>query len=415
MKNNKRVVVTGMGIASPLGSSLASNWDALVNGQSGISKITQFDTKDFEINIAGEIKDFDPLSVITQKELKKIDRFSYLAIHAADEALKDSGLQALEDEEIQKNMGALVGVGMGGLAKIQEQTLLLKEKGPKRITPFFIPQVIGNMASGLISIRHKLKGPNYAVTSACASGAHSIGEAFRYIQTGRQTYMLAGGSESVICELAVGGFAAMKALSKNVSDPKLASRPFDKDRDGFVLSEGAGILILEEYENAKSRGAKIYGEIVGYGASSDGYHMAAPEPEGLGAAKAMSTALQDAELNADKISYINAHGTSTPAGDRIETDAIKKVFKDHASNLIVNSTKSMMGHTLGAAGAIESIFTLLAIKNQCSPPTINIETPDELCDLDYCANITKDLPIEYALNNSFGFGGTNASIVFKKI
>lgn len=411
----RRVVVTGVGIISPLGLTLEENWDNAISGKSGIGKITAFDTEKFDVKIAGEVKGFDPLTIIEKKEVKKMDRFTQFAMYAATQALQESGLDLATNELLRARTGAIVGVGIGGLQSIEEQTEVYLNRGPSRITPFFIPLVITNMAAGHLSIRFGLRGPNYSVTSACASGVHSIGEAARYIQNGTCDVMLAGGVESAVTPLAIAGFASMKALSTRNDEPQAASRPFDRDRDGFVLSEGGAILVLEDYEHASRRGSKIYAELSGYGVSSDAYHMTAPSMDGAGAALAMKMALKNAEIAPDKIGYINAHGTSTPAGDGIETRAIKHVFGDHAKKLMVSSTKSMTGHALGGAGALESVFSLMSLKHQLAPPTINLQNPSDDCDLDYVANVAKPGKFEAVLNNSFGFGGTNACLVFNKI
>ncbi len=412
-KHQRRVVVTGIGMVTPLGLNKDESWKNCVSGTSGIDNITQFDAASFDVKFAGEVKNFDPTPYIEKKEQKKMDRFIQFSMAAANMAVKDSGISWTE--ELTEKTGVLVGVGIGGLPGIEAQHTVLKDRGPYRLTPFFIPMVIANMASGQISIQYGLRGPNYSVTSACASGAHSVGEATRYIREGICDVMLAGGGESCICPLAVGGFAAMKALSTRNEQPKMASRPFDRDRDGFVLAEGAAILVLEDYESAVRRGARIYGEVTGYGVSSDAYHMTNPAPGGSGAAKAMKMALEDARLNPEQLQYINAHGTSTPVGDELETQAVKSVFKDHARRIWVSSTKSMTGHTLGAAGAIESAFSLLALHENVAPPTMNLENPSEVCDLDYVPMAARDGKFQSVLNNSFGFGGTNACVVFTKV
>jgi 3-oxoacyl-[acyl-carrier-protein] synthase II len=409
----RRVVVTGIGLVSPLGLSLAETWDGLVSGRSGIGPITQFDASHHDVKFAGEVRNFDANLYIEKKEQKKMDRFIHLSLACAEMALKDSGLELTE--KIKDRAGSIVGVGIGGLGAIEHNTLILRDRGPSRITPFFIPMSITNMASGNITIKYGLRGVNYSVTSACSSGAHSIGEATQYIRSGLCDVMLAGGSESSITPLAVGGFASMKALSTRNDQPQMASRPFDRDRDGFVIAEAAAILVLEDYEFASRRGARIYGEVTGYGASSDAHHMTNPAPGGIGAAKAMHAAITDAGLNKEEINYVNAHGTSTPAGDGVETEALHKVFGDHAKKLWVSSTKSMTGHTLGAAGAIESAFSLMTLHKNIAPPTINLENPGEGCDLDYVPLTARDGKMLHVVNNSFGFGGTNACLVFSKI
>ncbi len=412
-RTQRRVVVTGIGLISPLGLNLNETWDALVKGQSGIGPITQFDPAAYDVKFAGEVKNFDPNVYIEKKEQKKMDRFLHFSLACAEMALKDSGLELTE--KVKERTGSIVGVGIGGLGAIEANETILKERGPSRVTPFFVPMCITNMASGNITIKYGLKGVNYSVTSACSSGAHSIGEATNYIRAGLADVMVAGGSESTICPLAVAGFASMRALSTRNDQPKMASRPFDKGRDGFVIAEGASIFILEDYEFAKKRGARIYGEVTGYGASSDAYHMTNPAPGGAGAAKAMTAAIKDAGLNPNEIGYVNAHGTSTPAGDGLETQAIHSTFGDHAKKLWVSSTKSMTGHTLGAAGAIESAFSLMTLFKNIAPPTINLENPSDDCDLDYIPHTARDCKFDHVANNSFGFGGTNACLIFSKI
>ncbi len=409
----RRVVVTGIGLVSPLGLNAEESWQNCIGGVSGIDMITLFDASGYDVRFAGEVKNFDPSLYIEKKEQKKMDRFVQFSVAAADMALKDSGLELTE--ALRGRTGAIVGVGIGGLPGIETQHRTLLERGPARVTPFFIPMVIANMAAGQISIKHGLKGPNFSVTSACATGAHSIGEATRYIRDGQMDVMVAGGAEAAVCPLAIGGFNAMKALSTRNDQPKMASRPWDKDRDGFILGEAGAVLVLEAYEHAAKRGARIYGEVSGYGVSSDAYHMTSPAPGGAGAAEAMRRALADARLNGEQVQYVNAHGTSTPQGDELESNAIKAVFGDHAKRLWVSSTKSMTGHTLGAAGALESAFALLALKENIAPPTINLENPSEGCDLDYVPVAARDGDFNHVLNNSFGFGGTNASLVFSKV
>lgn len=428
-KEQRRVVVTGIGLVTPLGLTMAESWKNCVNGVSGIDMITAFDASGYDVKFAGEIRGFDPSPFIEKKEQKKMDRFIHLSLAAAEMAIRDSGLSfkagdgkngesgSIDDatQQLCERTGSIVGVGIGGLPGIEAQHTVLLERGPYRITPFFIPMVIGNMASGQISIKYGLKGPNYSVTSACASSAHSMGEAANYIRSGLCDVMIAGGAEATVCPLAIGGFGAMKALSTRNEQPKMASRPFDRDRDGFVLAEAAAILVLEDYEHAARRGARIYGEVSGYGVSSDAHHMTNPAPGGVGAAKAMRLALKDARLNAEQVQYVNAHGTSTPVGDELETQALKSVFGDHAKHLWISSTKSMTGHSLGAAGALESAFALLALKENVAPPTINLENPSEGCDLDYVPTVARDGKFQHVLNNSFGFGGTNACLIFSKI
>lgn len=408
-----RVVVTGVGMLTPLGLTTNESWENALKGQSGIAKITKFNTEGFDVQIAGEVKGYNPDLYVAKKEQKKMDLFIQYSLAASKMAIEDSGLQITP--ELGEKGGVIIGVGMGGLPSIEEQHSKLLERGPSRISPFFIPMVITNLAAGQVSIAYGLKGLNYSVTSACASGAHSIGEAAQYIRSGQYDFMLAGGSESTVCGMAIGGFAAMRALSTRNDDPTRASRPFDKDRDGFVLAEGAAMLVLENYEMAKKRGAKILCEITGYGSSSDAYHMTSPAPEGAGGAMAVQRALKFAGLNPEQIQYVNAHGTSTPVGDDLETQALKSVFGDHAKKLWVSSTKSMTGHALGAAGAIESAFCVLALRDQVVPPTINLENPGEGCDLDYVSTGAREGQLTHVVNNSFGFGGTNASLIFSKI
>ncbi|MBY0384584.1 beta-ketoacyl-ACP synthase II [bacterium] len=404
-----------MGMISPLGLTVQENWTNVTSGVSGVGPITQFNCEKFDVKIAAEVKGFDPSVVIEKKEQKKMDRFTQFAIYSAHQAIVDSGLDFASNEILRARTGAVVGVGIGGLSSIEEQNEIFLNRGPGRITPFFIPLVITNMASGHISIRYGLRGPNFSVTSACASGVHSVGEAAKYIQSGTCDVMIAGGVEAAVTPLAVAGFSSMRALSSRNDEPTKASRPFDRNRDGFVLAEGGAVMILEDYEHASRRGAKIYAELTGYGVSSDAYHMTSPPPDGAGAAMAMRMALKSAQLTPEKISYINAHGTSTPTGDGIESTAIKFVFGDHAKKLWVSSTKSMTGHALGGAGALESVYSLLTLKNQIAPPTINLESPSDDCDLDYVPNHARDGKFEHVLNNSFGFGGTNACVIFSKI
>lgn len=408
----RRVAVTGLGIISPTGTGLEKSWNAIKEGKSGISAISRFDTTDFTVKIAGEVQDFDPTDFISKKEIKKMDLFVQYALASSLMAHEMSGLEITE--ELSDRVGVYVGAGIGGLPAIEHWHDVLKEKGPSRITPFFIPMVIINLAAGQISIYLNAKGPNSCAVTACATGTHSIGEAFRLIQRGDADVMVGGGTEGTISPLCIAGFNAMKALSRRNDEPELASRPFEKDRTGFVVGEGAGVLILEEMEMAKKRGAKIYAEIVGYGLNSDAFHMTMPSKEGKGAAKCMALALKDANVNPDEVQYINAHGTSTYYNDLYESMAIKSVFGAHASRLKVSSTKSMTGHLLGAAGGIEAVFTVMSIYEGVAPPTINYDTPDPDCDLDYVPNVAQDLDIKTAVSNSFGFGGTNASLVFKK-
>jgi len=416
MANNysdRRVVVTGMGVVTPLGHDLDAFWQNLITGQCGIDKITAFDASAFATQIAGEVKNFDPTPAFpSPKEIRRTDRYSQFGIYAGWSALKDSGLE-LEKENLDE-IGVFLGSGIGGLATTSEQHKILLDRGPGRMSPFTIPMLIGNMASGLISMYFNLRGPNFSTCSACATANHAIGEAWRTIKAGDAQVMFAGGSEAAVIPIGVVGFCAMRSMSTRNDDPKTASRPFDKDRDGFVMGEGAGVLVLEELEHAKKRGARIYCEISGYGNTADAHHLTAPSPGGEGAARSMKMALRTAGLNATDISYINAHGTSTPQGDIAETQAIKSVFGDHAKKLVVSSTKGATGHMLGAAGAVETAVCVLAIKNGIVPPTINYQTPDPECDLDYVPNTAREMPVNAIVNNSFGFGGHNATIAAKK-
>ena len=408
----KRVVVTGMGIISPLGIGVEENWSAIINGKSGIGPITRFDTESFPVKFAGEVAGFDAERYMGHKEVKKMDRFIHFAVAASDYALKDSGYEITEKNA--ERVGVQVGVGLGGLPAIEKYHNLYKERGVRKISPFFIPMVIANLASGQVSIHSGAKGPNTCVVTACATGTHSIGDAARLIQYGDADVMIAGGTESVITPLCVGGFHAAKALSTRNEDPEGASRPFDKDRDGFVIGEGCGVVVLEEYEAAKKRGAKVYGEIIGYALNGDAYHITSTSPNGEGAARCMKLALKNAGINNNEVQYINAHGTSTGA-DSTESQSIKSAFGHHAYDLSISSTKSMTGHLLGAAGGVEAIYTLLAISRGILPPTINYNTPDPECDLDYTPNQAKELNVTTAISNSFGFGGTNAVLVFKRL
>jgi len=408
----RRVVVTGVGLITPLGIGTEQTWDALINGRSGIGPITRFDASDQASQIAAEVKDFNPEQWFEKKQAKNLDPFVQYAVAAADIAWKNSGL-SITDENINR-VGVITGCGMGGLPTIEEYHGILTSKGPRKITPFFIPRVIPNMPSGHISMRIGCKGPNLSQTTACAAGTHAVGEAFRHIAYGDCDAAITGGTESVICPLAVGGFSAMKALSTRNDAPTAASRPFDRDRDGFVISEGAGMMVLEELEAAKRRGATIYAEVIGYGQTSDAYHIAAPPEDGEGAARCMAAALRDAGVNPEDVDYINAHGTSTPLNDKCETLAIKSVFGAHVHKLAVSSTKSMTGHMLGAAGGIEASFTVLSLHHGVLPPTINLENPDPDCDLDYVPLVAREVAIETAMSNSFGFGGTNGVVVFRR-
>ncbi len=411
----RRVVVTGLGCVTPVGNDVVTSWANLLAGQSGIANITKFDASAFACQFAGEVKGFKVEDYLNTKEVRTMDTFIHYGIAAADQAVRDSGLmtgEALSEEESLR-IGCNIGSGIGGLPLIEETGKELTARGPRRITPFFVPASIINMISGHVSIRFGFKGPNIAVVTACTTGLHAIGISARMIEYGDADVMIAGGAESTVSPLGVGGFAAARALSTRNDDPATASRPFDKDRDGFVLGEGAGVMVLEEYEHAKARGAKIYCELSGFGMSGDAYHMTAPNTDGP--RRAILNALKNAGVNPDQVNYVNAHGTSTPLGDINETNAIKAALGDHAKRTLINSTKSMTGHLLGGAGGIESVFTVLALHHQKSPPTINIFNQDPECDLDYCANTARDVKIDVALKNNFGFGGTNGSLVFKKI
>ncbi|CAN1509366.1 FabB 3-oxoacyl-(acyl-carrier-protein) synthase [Methylophilaceae bacterium] len=409
--SKRRVVVTGLGLITPVGIGVAESWANIINGQSGIGKITKFDCSTFPSQVAGEVKNFDPLAYIPPKDARRMDTFIQFGIAAGIEAFKDSGIEV--NASNSERIGVSVGSGIGGIPLIESTGDIFDEGGVRKVSPFFIPGTIINMISGNLSIMLNLKGPNVSIVTACTTGTHSIGDAARMIEYGDADVMLAGGSEAAITKLSVAGFSAAKALSSRNDDPKTASRPWDKDRDGFVIGEGAGVMVLEEYEHAKQRGAKIYAELSGYGMSADAYHITAPNMDGP--RRSIVNALKNAHVNTDNVQYINAHGTSTPLGDLNETNAIKASFGDHAKRLVVNSTKSMTGHLLGGAGGIESVFTVLAIHNQISPPTINIFNQDPECDLDYCANEARPMKIEVALKNNFGFGGTNGSLVFKKL
>ncbi|APG26711.1 beta-ketoacyl-[acyl-carrier-protein] synthase II [Syntrophotalea acetylenivorans] len=409
----RRVVVTGLGVVSALGTGVEKNWDALMTGRSGIDRITRFDASEFPTQIAGEVKDFDATNYMPKKEIKKMDLFIQYALAAAEEAMEDSGLQVTEENA--ERVGVLVGAGLGGLPAIEKYHQAMLEGGYKKISPFFIPMLITNLAPGQISMKYGAKGPNVSSVSACATGTHSIGDAYHIIARGDADAMIAGGAESTITPLAIGGFNVMRALSTRNDDPQTASRPFEKNRDGFVMAEGAGILVLEEYEAAKARGAKIYGEVCGYGLTSDAHHLTAPAPGGEGAARCMKMALKNGGIAAEDVDYINAHGTSTHFNDLYETMAIKTVLGDHAYKTMVSSTKGMTGHALGAAGGIEAAFALLTIDRGVVPPTINYQEPDPECDLDYVPNEARQAEVKVALSNSFGFGGTNASLLFRKV
>jgi len=404
-------VITGLGCISPVGNTIADAWSAIISGKSGIAAITKFDATAFSTRFAGEVKGFNIEDYIPAKEARHMDTFIHYGMAAGMQAMQDSGLEVTETNA--ERIGVIIGSGIGGLPLIEETHAELTSRGPRRISPFFIPASIINMISGNLSIKYGLKGPNLAIVTACTTGLHCIGAAGRMIQYGDADVMIAGGAESSVSPLGVGGFASARALSARNDDPATASRPWDKDRDGFVLGEGAGVLVLEEYEHAKARGAKIYAELLGFGMSGDAYHMTAPSLDGP--RRCVGNALRDAGINSDQVQYLNAHGTSTPLGDKNETEAIKAAFGDHAYKLVVNSTKSMTGHLLGGAGGLESVFTVLALHNQISPPTTNIFNQDPECDLDYCANTARDMKIDIAVKNSFGFGGTNGTLVFGKI
>ena len=409
----RTVVVTGLGAVTPIGNSVDVFWNQLISGQCGVERITAFDAAAFDTQIAAEVKNFDPSPAFpSPKEIRRTDRYSQMGVHAAWQALKDSGLDMNKTDP--NECGAFIGSGIGGLQTTSEQLKVLWDRGPGRLSPFMIPMLISNMASGLISMYFNLRGPNFATCSACATANHALGEAWRTITMGDALVMFAGGAEATIVPVGIGGFCAMKAMSTRNDDPKHASRPFDRERDGFVMGEGAGVIVLEELQHAKARGAKIYAELAGYGNTADAHHLTAPSPGGEGAARCMKTALRSAGLNSTDISYINAHGTSTPQGDTAETEAIKSVFGDHARKLVVSSTKGATGHMLGAAGAVEMVACVKAIQTDTVPPTINYEVPDPECDLDYAPNTARQMKVHAVINNSFGFGGHNASIVAKK-
>jgi 3-oxoacyl-[acyl-carrier-protein] synthase II len=405
-------VITGLGCVSPVGNTVTAAWDALIAGQSGIATITKFDASPFSTHFAGEVKGFNVEDYMPAKEARHMDTFIHYGMAAGIQAMQDSGLEVTEANA--ERIGVIVGSGIGGLPLIEDTHQELMNRGPRRISPFFVPASIINMISGHLSIKYGLKGPNLAIVTACTTGLHCIGAAGRMIEYGDCDVMIAGGAESTISPLGLGGFASARALSSRNDDPATASRPWDKDRDGFVLGEGAGVMVLEEYEHAKARGAKIYAELLGFGMTADAHHMTAPLEDGDGARRCMIAAMKNAGINADAVDYVNAHGTSTPLGDVAETVAIKRALGDHAKNIVVNSTKSMTGHLLGGAGGLESVFTVLALHNQLSPPTINIFNQDPNCDLDYCANTARNMPINVAVKNSFGFGGTNGTLIFGK-
>ncbi|MEO8837569.1 MAG: beta-ketoacyl-ACP synthase II [Herbaspirillum sp.] len=409
----RRVVITGLGCVSPIGNTVAEAWDAVVAGKSGIATITKFDATPFSTRFAGEVKNFNIEDYIPSKDARHMDSFIHFGIAAGVQSIQDSGIVVTEQNA--DRIGVLIGSGIGGLPLIEATHAELVSRGPRRISPFFVPASIINMISGNLSIQYGLRGPNLAIVTACTTGLHCIGMAARMIEYGDADVMVAGGAEATISPLGLGGFASARALSARNDDPATASRPWDKDRDGFVLGEGAGVMVVEEYEHAKARGANIYAEILGFGMSADAHHMTAPLEDGAGASRSMLAAIRNAQIDVEQIDYINAHGTSTPLGDMAETVAIKRALGDHAKKIVVNSTKSMTGHLLGGAGGLESVFTALAIRHQISPPTINIFNQDPTCDLDYCANVARDLRINIAVKNSFGFGGTNGTLVFAKV
>jgi len=412
MEHTRRVVITGVGLVTPLGTGVEKNWQALMEGRSGIGPVTRFDVSDFPTRIVGEVKDFHPEEFIEKKEIKKMDLFIQYAFAAAKMAMDEAHLPITPDNEDM--VGVIVGVGIAGLSSIEEYHKLFLDSRLKRVSPFFIPKLIANLAPGQISIHYGAKGINYTPTSACSSGAHAVGEAFRLIRLGEQDAVIAGGAEAALTPLGLGGFIAMKAVSSRNDPPEKASRPFDRNRDGFVMSEGAGVVVLEELEQAKKRGAKIYAEVIGYGTNADAYHMTAPSPEGEGAVRCIRLALRSGRGDPLEVDYVNAHGTSTPYNDATETLAIKRVFGEHAARMAVSSTKSMTGHLLGAAGGVEAVYSALALHHQCLPPTINYEEPDPECDLDYVPNAPRRAPIRVALSNSFGFGGTNVCLAFRR-
>lgn len=411
--SKKRIVVTGLGMISPLGLDVESTWQGILAGKSGISKIEHFDASDLACKICGYVKNFDVEKYMPAKEARKRDGFIQYGMAAATQAIEDSGIQVTEDNA--KRIGLAIGSGIGGLPFIEQYNQVLVNSGPRRVSPFFIPGALINMIAGNLSIQYGMKGPNIALVSACTTGTHNIGMAARTIAYGDADVMVVGAAEMASTKLGIGGFAAMRALSTRNDEPEKASRPWDKDRDGFVLGDGAGILVIEEYEHAKARGAKIYAELTGFGMSADAHHMTSPDPDGRGAAASMQMALDDASMQPTEIDYVNAHGTSTPLGDELEIKGIKSIFKEHANNLAVSSTKSMTGHLLGAAGSVEAIFSILAIRDQVAPPTINLENPSEGCDLNLVPNNAQSMKIDAALSNSFGFGGTNGTLIFRKI
>ena len=411
--SNRRVVVTGMGMLSPVGNTVEESWKNILAGKSGVETISAFDASAFSTTFSASVKNFDVTSIMSAKDARKMDSFIHYGIAAAIEAIEDSGLETTEENA--HRIGVSIGSGIGGLTTIENNYAKYEKGGPRKISPFLIPATIINMISGNLSIRYGFKGPNYAIATACATATHSIGDAARMIEHGDADVMITGGAENATCILGLGGFAAARALSSRNDDPSTASRPWDKDRDGFVLGDGAGVMVIEEYEHAKARGAKIYAEVIGFGMSGDAYHMTTPSEGGEGASRCMDNALNDAGVNPDEVDYVNAHGTSTPAGDIVEVQAAKRTFGEHANKLAMSSTKSMTGHLLGAAGGIEAIFSVLAIKDQIAPPTINIFNADEGCDLNFVPDTPQEMKIDVVLSNSFGFGGTNGTLVFRKI
>jgi len=413
--SSRRVVVTGLGLISPVGNTVAAGWDAIRNGRSGIGPITAFDVSELSTRIAGEIRDFEVTDYISGKEARRYDRFLHYGLAAAQQAMSEAGLAGPEHGVDPERVGFALGAGIGGIASIEENMLIYRDKGPRRVSPFYIPGSIVNMIGGVLSINFGFKGPNIAVVTACTTSTHNIGLAARLIKYGDADVMVAGGAEYATTPTGLAGFISAKAMSSRNEDPAAASRPWDRDRDGFVLSNGAGVMVVEELEHARRRGATVYAEIAGFGMSGDAYHMTAPPEDGEGAARCMKVALQDAGLAPDAVQYINAHGTSTPLGDRAESDAINSVFGDHSFKLAVSSTKSMTGHMLGAAGGAEAVFTVLALRDSVAPPTINLDQPDEGCDLDYVPHVAREMRIDVALSNSFGFGGTNGTLVFRRI
>jgi len=410
--SKRRVVITGMGIVSPVGLTLDENWQNITNGVSGIGAIDKFDSTGYPCQVAGQVKDFDPAKYMAGKEARRMDRFIQLGMAASLDAFKDSGLEV--NEQNAERIGTYIGSGIGGITSIEKATMTLEERGFRKVSPFFVPSSIINMISGNLSITLGLKGPNLSMVTACTSATHSIGDAGRLIEYGDADVMIAGGAEAAISPTAIAGFGNARALSSRDVDPALASCPWDKDRDGFVMGEGSGVVVLEEYEHAKARGAKIYAELVGFGMSGDAHHMTSPSPGGEGAARCMVNAMHNASINAEDVQHLNAHGTSTPLGDAAETNATKIAFGDHAYNIAVSSTKSMVGHLLGAAGGVEAVYTIMALHTQTAPPTINLHNPSEDCDLDYVPNTAREMDIEYALSNSFGFGGTNGTLALKR-